>query len=84
MRIFSSYNQDDWSDRLPVAEFAYNTSSHSATTMTPFFANKGYKPTLEIAFDKAVNTPFELDACRLHLIHKHCKQEAKPWTRPRL
>ena len=34
---------------LPMAEFAYNNTSHSATQVTPFFANKGFHPKLEVS-----------------------------------
>jgi hypothetical protein len=44
LRIFTSYNQDDWSTLLPQASLAYNNSIHSATKFTPFYANFGYHP----------------------------------------
>jgi Chromo (CHRromatin Organisation MOdifier) domain len=44
LRIFCSYDQDDWFDLLPLAEFAYNDSCQESTKMTPFFANYGYNP----------------------------------------
>ena len=44
LRIFTSYNQDDWSTLLPQASLAYNNSVHSATESTPFYANFGYHP----------------------------------------
>jgi hypothetical protein len=48
LRTFCDYLQDDWHDLLPTAEFAYNNSFHSSIGMTPFFANHGYHPRLEI------------------------------------
>ncbi len=75
LRIYTNYNQDDWAEHLSAAEFVYNFSSHSSTTMTPFFANYGYEPTVKIALDEAVRTPFEAEATRLHLIHEHCRAE---------
>jgi len=42
LRISCSHNQDDWSDWLPLAEFAYNNARQESTKMTPFFANYGY------------------------------------------
>jgi hypothetical protein len=49
LRTFCGYLQDDWYDLLPVAEFAYNNSFHSSIGMTPFFANHGYHPRLEVS-----------------------------------
>src|SRR5271154_6906219 len=40
--IHCNYQQNDWSDWLPIAEFTYNNAESSATGTTPFFANKGY------------------------------------------
>ena len=44
LRIFSAYRQDDWSDYLHTAEFAYNNHHHPSIGMTPFYANYGYHP----------------------------------------
>jgi len=44
LRIYVNYQQDDWHDLLPLAEFTYNNASHSATQVSPFFANLGYHP----------------------------------------
>ena len=44
LHIHCNYQQDDWSNWLPVAEFAYNNAESSATRTTLFFANKGYHP----------------------------------------
>ena len=46
LRIHCNYQQDNWADWLPIAEFAYNNAESSATSTTPFFANKGYHPEL--------------------------------------
>ena len=46
-RCFVSYRQDDWSDWLPKAEFAYNNSEHSSTKTTPFYANYGFHPRMD-------------------------------------
>lgn len=49
LRIYCSYQQDDWHSLLPLAEFAYNNTPHSSTGVTPFFANKGYHPNLTVS-----------------------------------
>ncbi|EIW72393.1 hypothetical protein TREMEDRAFT_26078 [Tremella mesenterica DSM 1558] len=44
LRIFTSYQQNDWSKLLARASFAYNNTHHSAINKTPFYANYGYHP----------------------------------------
>src|SRR5882724_4202985 len=41
LRVYINYQQDDWDNLLPLAEFVYNNTSHSATMVTAFFA-KGF------------------------------------------
>ena len=48
IRIYCSYQQDDWSSLLPIAEFAYNNAPNASTGLTPFFANKGYHPNITV------------------------------------
>jgi transposase InsO family protein len=44
LRAYVDPHHDDWATWLPVAEFTYNNSTHSATSVTPFMANYGYDP----------------------------------------
>lgn len=44
LRCYINYQQDNWSDLLPMAEFCYNNTIHSSTNQTPFFALHGYHP----------------------------------------
>ena len=44
LRIFCDYQQDDWYQLLPLAEFAYNNAQHSSTGVSPFYANNGHHP----------------------------------------
>ena len=46
--IFCNYQQDNWSELLLLAEFAYNNTPSATTGVSPFFANKGYHPDLTI------------------------------------
>ncbi|KAF8629910.1 hypothetical protein AX17_005549 [Amanita inopinata Kibby_2008] len=48
LRIFCNYQQDNWSELLPLAEFAYNNAPSATTGISPFFANKGYHPNLTV------------------------------------
>jgi len=45
LRSFISYEQDDWVNLLPMAEFAYNNSTTNAMDISPFYANYGFHPT---------------------------------------
>src|SRR5882724_7565255 len=41
LQVYCNYQQDNWSELLPLAEFAYNNTPSATTGITPFFANKG-------------------------------------------
>jgi hypothetical protein len=49
LRTYIDYAQDDWEAWLPLAEFSYNNSDHSSTGMSPFYANYGFHPRLEVS-----------------------------------
>jgi hypothetical protein len=42
--LFINYHQSDWHEWLPLAEFVYNDRVHSATKVTPFYADNGRHP----------------------------------------
>ena len=42
LHVYCNYQQDNWSELLPLAEFAYNNAPSATTGVSPFFANKGY------------------------------------------
>ncbi len=44
LRIFCNYQQDNWAELLPFAEFAHNIRTHSATKRSPFEIWYGYQP----------------------------------------
>jgi len=48
LRVYYNYQQDNWSELLPLAEFAYNNAPSATTGVFPFFANKGYHPNLSV------------------------------------
>lgn len=44
LRAYVSYNQDDWVDFLPLAEFEANSDKNASSGIAPFMATKGYLP----------------------------------------
>jgi len=42
LHIYCNYQQDNWSKLLPLVKFAYNNALSATTSISPFFANKGY------------------------------------------
>src|SRR6266481_1186669 len=48
LRVYCNYQQDNWAELLPLAEFAYNNMPSATTRITPFYANKGYHPNVTV------------------------------------
>jgi len=44
LRAYVNYQQDNWKELLPMAEFAYNNGYEESIKRTPFFANDGVNP----------------------------------------
>jgi hypothetical protein len=42
--IFCDYQQDDWSQLLPMAEFVYNNTQNVSIKTSLFYVNYGYNP----------------------------------------
>jgi hypothetical protein len=75
LRIYGTYNQDDWAEKLPMAEFAYNNAENASTGISPFFANKGYHPRSDFALHMVPKpdqdaADFAVDLSELHTILK--------------
>ncbi|KAJ2930720.1 hypothetical protein H1R20_g6375, partial [Candolleomyces eurysporus] len=76
LRAYCSYQQDDWVDYLPLAEFVFNNTENSSTKKTPFFANHGYHPTFSPTIADISTVPAAEDlAQRLDKIHQELKAE---------
>ena len=65
LRCMISYQQDDWIKFLPMAEFAYNNTLHTSTSVTPFFANYGFHPRFSIAIPVGSVNPSAEERARL-------------------
>ena len=48
LQIYCNYQQDNWSELLPLVEFSYNNALNATTGVSPFFTNKGYHPNISI------------------------------------
>jgi len=48
IRMYCNYQQDNWAPLLPLGEFAYNNTPNDTTGVSPFFANKGYHPSVTV------------------------------------
>ena len=61
IRHYVNHDQDNWANLLPMAQMAYNTSKHSTTGVTPYFANYGREMRLpgQPRFEQPVNPTAE-------------------------
>jgi len=46
--VYCNYQQDNWSELLPLMKFAYNNALSVTTSVSPFFTNKGYHPNITV------------------------------------
>ena len=75
LRIYVDYLQDDWALLLPLAEFAYNNAEHAATNITPFFANKGFHPSLEVNVETVPSTEASKAALDIRDVHNYVHKQ---------
>lgn len=75
LRIYINYQQDDWGNRLPLAEFVYNNTPHDATGVSPFFANKGYNPRLTVTHENVRVQDALMVARDLKELHQHLREQ---------
>jgi hypothetical protein len=52
LRAFTTYEQDNWVDLVPLAEFTYNNPVHATTKLTPSLANYGYHTEMHFTVPK--------------------------------
>ena len=74
LRAFCNYEQDNWVELLPLAEFAYNNAIHASTRMTPFWANYHYHPVMQFKAPKqpsSLNSEIQADAFAAGLEETH-------------
>jgi transposase InsO family protein len=72
----SCYQQDNWAQLLPQAEFSYNNTLHISTGVSPFYANYGYHPQLDFQATTEVVVPSAEDrAAQLNRLHQDLQRE---------
>ena len=78
LRMYCNYQQDNWSELLPLAEFAYNNAPSDTTGVSPFFANKGFHPNFTIHPEHSLASAraHEL-AVNLEALHEHLKDNIR-------
>jgi len=83
LRMFCSYQQNNWADLLSSAEFTYNNTDHSSTKYSPFYANTGYHPLhpstiIDLTESQAPSVTERLERIRsLHTALKSNMQESQ-------
>ena len=78
LRNFINYQQKDWVDYIPFAEFAYNNSMHSSIQMSPFKANYGYDFSLTFNYDTEGSVPAVGERLsKINEIHEQLKTSLK-------
>ena len=70
LRLYVNHRQSDWADWLSLAEFAYNNREHSATKMSPFYANSGRHPT-DLAGIRTASSNLSAEEFATHIKEVH-------------
>ena len=83
LQSYCNYQQDNWSELLPLVEFRYNNAPSATTRVSPFFANKGYHPNIsvypECNMTSAQAREYAVDLDSLH--QYHCEEMANAQLR---
>src|SRR5215469_9443358 len=74
LRNYVDYNQKNWKELLPLAEFAINNHVSASTKYSPFFLNYGRNPSMTDYTPKEVANPSAED---LSLLIQHSLTNAK-------
>jgi hypothetical protein len=74
--MYTNYQQDNWSELLPMSEFAYNNAPSVTTGISPFYANKGYHPSLVVYPEQDITSMKARDyAVDLDDLHQELKTQ---------
>jgi transposase InsO family protein len=73
LRPLIDYYQDDWSDYLPIIDFAAATLLQESIGMSPFVAERGYEPRMSFDWTPATEPPTSVEA-------EKARQQAHEWV----
>ena len=73
--VYCNYQQDNWFTLLTLTEFSYNNAPSVTTTVTPFYANKGYHPNLTIHPERELSSSHTKEfVTNLNELHQHLQE----------
>ena len=75
LHSYINYQQDNWSDLLAIAEFAYNNGYQETIKTTPFYANYGRNPEHQLM--NHMITGKETTAENMESLHQTLREEMK-------
>ncbi|OBS15594.1 hypothetical protein FPOA_20713 [Fusarium poae] len=77
LRCYINYEQNDWVEKLPVAQLAYNTAYNESTRLTPAYANFGFTPDSYHAARETptINPAAQIKAEDMKNLHEEMKKE---------
>lgn len=72
LRCYINYQQNNWSSLLHLAQFAYNSTTHATTGLTPHFVNYGYEPRYSLTLPATTKdrSPAEARAKLIQDLHR--------------
>jgi len=74
LRMFISHRQNNWLEWIACAKFAYNNKIHTATHVSPFYANYGMNPRMGIEPRRAGKSePAKEFAERMKTVHEEAQ-----------
>ena len=74
--MYCNYQQDNWSDLLPLTEFAYNNAPSAMTGVSPFFTNKGYHLNLAVHPERDLSSAWAREyTVDLESLHEYLHEE---------
>ncbi|KAF5698706.1 reverse transcriptase domain-containing protein, partial [Fusarium globosum] len=77
LRCYINYEQNDWVEKLPIAQLAYNTAYNESTKLTPACANFGFTPNAyhSARQEKSINPAAIIKSEDMKDLHEYLRTE---------